>query len=273
VMNAADGSDQTNLSNNPAWDGEPAWSPDDAKIAFYRYARPGDGEIYVMNAGDGSDQTNLSNNPTEDKWADWSPDGTKIAFTSSREGDPGDVYVMNADGSRQTRLTDSPASDEWPAWSPDGAKIAFASYREGHNEIYVMNVDGSGQTNLSKNSAWDGEPDWQPVTQVEIDIKPGSYPNTINPKSKGVIPVALLGRATFDITNVKPDSLRFGPNEAWPVKHAFEDVNLDGFMDLILCFRTEQTGIQAGDSRAWLTGTTHDGITIQGCDSIATVGS
>ena len=70
VMNA-DGSDQTNLINDPAVDSAPTWSPDGAKIAFYS-DRDGNGEIYVMNA-DGSDQTNLTNDP-EDDWAPaWSP--------------------------------------------------------------------------------------------------------------------------------------------------------------------------------------------------------
>src|SRR5262245_49125199 len=54
VMNA-DGSGQTNLTNNPASDAGPAWSPDGRQIAFGSF-RDGNGEIYVMNA-DGSGQT------------------------------------------------------------------------------------------------------------------------------------------------------------------------------------------------------------------------
>jgi len=37
-----------------------------------------------------------------------------------------------------------------------------------------------------------------PPIEVEIDIKPGSDPNSINPNSNGVIPVAILGSAIFD---------------------------------------------------------------------------
>ena len=67
----ADGSEQTNLTDNSAGDSGPVWSPDGSKIAFVS-DRDGDWEIYVMNA-DGSGQTNLTNNP-EDDWAPaWSP--------------------------------------------------------------------------------------------------------------------------------------------------------------------------------------------------------
>ena len=37
-------------------------------------------------------------------------------------------------------------------------------------------------------------------TEVEIDIKPGSWPNAINPGSNGVIPVAILSSPEFDAT-------------------------------------------------------------------------
>lgn len=47
---------------------------------------------------------------------------------------------------------------------------------------------------------------------VDIDIKPGSFPNTINPKSERVIPVAILTTDTFDATTVDPLSVKFGPN-------------------------------------------------------------
>jgi len=167
VMNA-DGSGQSNLTNNPGFDTEPAWSPDGTKIAFSS-ARDGNFEVYVMNA-DGSGQSNLTNNPEPNlsPGANWSPDGTKIAFSSARDNpSQSEVYVMNADGSGQTNLTNVLSIfDGRPAWSPDGTKIAFASNR-GPNplptEIFVMNADGSGQTGLTNNAATDVEPDWQPL--------------------------------------------------------------------------------------------------------------
>src|SRR5438132_9308915 len=82
VMNA-DGSGQTNLSNNFKIDNfAPSWSPDGTKIAFYS-DRTGTFQIFVMNA-DGSGQINLSNNAIFDENPSWSPDGTKIPFHTER---------------------------------------------------------------------------------------------------------------------------------------------------------------------------------------------
>lgn len=58
VMNA-DGTNQTNLTHNPAPDFEPVFSPDGTRIAFSSY-RDGNPEIYVMRA-DGTNQTRLTN--------------------------------------------------------------------------------------------------------------------------------------------------------------------------------------------------------------------
>jgi len=163
VMNA-DGSEQENLTNNPAGDASPAWSPDGKKIAFYS-ERDGNSEIYVMNA-DGSGQKRLTNNLGYAVDLAWSPDGERIAFRSERDGN-WEIYVMNADGSGLERLTNNPALDANPAWSPDGKKIAFHSLRGGspEPEIYVMNADGSGLERLSNpaySPAFDADPAWSP---------------------------------------------------------------------------------------------------------------
>lgn len=106
---------------------------------------------------------------------------------------------------------------------------------------------------------------------VEIDIKPGSDPNSINPNSKGRIPVAILGDAGFDATTVDPDTVAFGPDGASAVHSASEDVDGDGYLDMILHFKTQDTGIASGDTSASLTGETFDGQDIEGSDSIKTV--
>src|SRR5918999_2302423 len=115
VMNAADGSNQTRLTNSPTWDTLPRWSPDGTKIAFYS-ERDVNGNIYVMNAADGSNQTRLTTSPTWDSFPSWSPNGTKIAFDSAKDANL-EIYVMNAaDGSGQTRLTNNTAAEGEPDW-------------------------------------------------------------------------------------------------------------------------------------------------------------
>jgi len=109
--------------------------------------------------------------------------------------------------------------------------------------------------------------------EVEIDIKPGGNPNSINLKSKGVIPVAILTTATFNARNVNAMSVKFGPEGATEAhgKGHLEDVDGDGDIDMVLHFRTQSTGITAGDSEACLIGETMAGTSILGCDSIKTV--
>jgi Tol biopolymer transport system component len=92
---AADGSGRTTF---PTGGGDPAWSPDAAKIAYtkatsvhyYDYGV----DIFIANA-DGSSETNVTNdNTVPNQYPAWSPDGTRIAFVKNAE-----LWVMNADGS------------------------------------------------------------------------------------------------------------------------------------------------------------------------------
>jgi hypothetical protein len=109
---------------------------------------------------------------------------------------------------------------------------------------------------------------------VKIDIKPGSFPNSINPQSRGLIPVAVLSTDTFDASAVDASTVFFGAtgNEAAPVHSALKDVNGDGNTDMVLHFRTHHTGIVCGDTSASLTGSTFSGQAIEGSDSIRTLG-
>ena len=107
------------------------------------------------------------------------------------------------------------------------------------------------------------------------DIKPGSEINPINPASRGVIQVAILGSDEFEVEEVDLTSLAFGPRGAAPThkkRGHRSDVDGDGATDLLSHYRTEETGIAIGDTMACVTGETYDGIRFEACDRVTTRG-
>ena len=113
-----------------------------------------------------------------------------------------------------------------------------------------------------------------PYIEVEIDIKPGSYPNSIYLRSAGVIPVAILTTEDFDATTVDPLTVVFGPGGAMEFheKGHIEDVDEDGDLDLALHFKNRETGIECDDIEVLLAGETYDGQDFIGSDNISTIG-
>lgn len=114
--------------------------------------------------------------------------------------------------------------------------------------------------------------------EISIDIKPGSYPNTINLGSNGVIPVAILSSDTFDATTVDPETVFLaGAGVAVRGKGnkylaGQEDVNGDGLTDLVVKLETENLDPGAfQNGTAILTGETSDGVEFTGSDSITIV--
>jgi hypothetical protein len=109
--------------------------------------------------------------------------------------------------------------------------------------------------------------------RVSIDLRPGSAVNPVNPSSQGVLPVAILGTATFDVATVDAASVRLGRGAAPPQDGGhLEDVNGDGIPDLVLQFPTALVAVRCGDSSIALTGQTTTGTPITGSDSLVTVG-
>jgi 6-phosphogluconolactonase (cycloisomerase 2 family) len=112
-----------------------------------------------------------------------------------------------------------------------------------------------------------------PLLMVQIDVKPGEDPPTINPKSQGKITVAILSSPAFNApAEVATTSLTFGRTGS---EHSLafcnpngEDGNGDGLVDLVCHFNTQTTGFQTGDTVGILKGKTVNSVPIRGTDSI-----
>lgn len=115
------------------------------------------------------------------------------------------------------------------------------------------------------------------VVNVDIDIKPGSDPNAINNDGKGVIPVAILGSETFDVSQILADTITMEGltlktvGKADKVLYHYEDVNEDGFEDLVVQIQDEDGVFEPGEGEATVTGLLVDGRTFTGSDSIIVI--
>jgi len=118
---------------------------------------------------------------------------------------------------------------------------------------------------------------------VTIDIKPGSYPNSINPNEEGLLPVAILGSATFNVETINPSTIMIGSvalatrgsAKAPKLAFSYEDVNGDGYVDMMVFFSVQEletAGIFDTDPvLLTLTGQLSDGTPITGTDSVRIV--
>jgi hypothetical protein len=158
--------------------------------------------------------------------------------------------------------------------------------------IGIENASGDAAAQFSFNTAVLGTGEFailfgNVAKEVPVDIKPGSCPNPLNLVSKGVLPVAILGTADFDVRTIDPTTVRL--KGVAPLRWSLEDVATpyepfvgktdihhcntlgpDGNLDLIFKFDTEEVAAAIGDFDVVileLRGQLRDGTEIKGEDS------
>jgi hypothetical protein len=173
------------ITDDQAWDSDPAVSPDGSTIAFCS-SRDGVDGIYLVPLAGGTPR--LLTDLAGACYPAWSPDGTELAFSANGPGiRDADIFTIGVDGSALEQLTSGPDGDLAPQWSPNRDVIAF--YRlpdppDDHAEadIYVVDPRTASVTRLTDAPGMDLHPSWSPdgseivfATQRFVDDRE-SYP-------------------------------------------------------------------------------------------------
>jgi hypothetical protein len=222
----------------------------------------------LLGNGDGSFQAAVAfaagGRPISVAVADLDGDGVSDLVTANVLSDDVSVLLGNGDGSFQATVSfaagNYPRSVAAADFDGDTVPDLVTANRKSWNVTVLLNL-------------------CDPAACPEIDIKPGSDSNPINPVGRGKIPVAILGSETFDVTDVDVTTLAFGPAAASPAhdlskpavfEDHLQDVNRDGFTDLLSHYRSQNTGIMAGSASACLRATTLGGAHFGACVAITT---
>lgn len=102
------------------------------------------------------------------------------------------LNFFKADGSSLGTITIAPANQTY----------AF-SHSLGIREIAGFSIHNTDPAGIAYDNIC-----YEAVIEVDIDIKPGSCPNPFNPKSKGSVPVGIVGTADFDISEIDVSTVR-----------------------------------------------------------------
>ena len=161
----ADGSNLTRLTDHPANDDAPVWSPDRTRIAFAS-DRDGSPEIYVMNA-DGTNVVRRTFSGSYSQDPCWSADGRRIVYSTSSNGGV-DIWTVSPDAGSPALLLETRGYDAHPALSPDGTRLAVMSDWWAFDfvwDVFIANADGTGWTGVT-NTIFDHvdyvRPSWSP---------------------------------------------------------------------------------------------------------------
>jgi photosystem II stability/assembly factor-like uncharacterized protein len=162
----------------------------------------------------------------------------------------------------------------------DGATWTYysdASF-DGQFLNFAFDADGYLYAGVWGGGVWRSTETTFLVKTVAIDIKPGTYPNTINLGSGGTVPVAILSSESFDATTIDPLTVTLaGANVRLKGKgtpmSSFEDINKDGRLDILVHVETEALELTDTSTEAVLEGKTFSGRRIKGTDTVKVVPS
>jgi gamma-glutamyltranspeptidase len=151
----------TQVTSGPAWDREPAWTPDGSAIVFSS-DRSGNFSVWRIRIGPtgaSGDAERMTNSSLPDGQPVVTHDG-QIIFVRGRLG-AAELWEHQPNGT-EARVTKERVAEQWPAISSDGLRLAYVSIAEGTRKLHVRTLD-SGRDTIVLTDARVEHPSWSPA--------------------------------------------------------------------------------------------------------------
>ncbi len=225
------------------------WSPDARWIAYSRFDREYNREVYLLRLADGK-TVNVSMHPDDDDHPRWSPDGKRLAFISRRTTDNNyDIWLVDL-----TRADHEKSEEEWEeyyqslkekktrsdrraavqvdiqdihqrirrvtrlpgvegdfSWSPDGRYLVFRSNTSGKADLWRIKWNGKDLTPLTRGGQSPERIVWHPVKKQIYYLRKGGKIGVIKPGGQDSKVRAFRVRVRID----RPAEQRQKFQEAW----------------------------------------------------------
>jgi TolB protein len=169
------GGEPRQLTNEPAGDYSPAWSPDGDRIAFHSL-RHGTRDVFTMQA-DGSGLTRHTEGPSHQLDPNWAPDGVALVFEDlSWDFALGHFTMLPLAGGEPQTLD---VLGDFARWSPTGDAIAFHST----DGLHVIAPQGGESRLIAPVTDEFGEPfyaAWAPVGRRLYYVAKGTRGSSIH---------------------------------------------------------------------------------------------
>lgn len=204
VMNA-DGSNARQITNHPAFDNYPVFSPDGTQIAFQSNRENERSEIYLQNLEGNLPPVKIAshNGETGIHPKCWSPDGTQILFWNNQNGKP-QIVLSNVEPypARQV-LSDEKADLNFPRLAPEGKRILYeARLADRSIELRLTDLETKKTTIVYKTA-----PGYPPNYLLAPAWSPDGQKISFGDKASGNSEVFLMNADGSGLRNLTNDPL------------------------------------------------------------------
>lgn len=172
------------VKSAPQGDYDPAWSPDNHRIAFTSLRTDNKPHIFVFDLLDSS-LIDISNSQFGDKHPAWGPGGLQLVFV--RMNPNSQIWISADNGKSQFRFSPSgPVTNQMPVWSPLGEEILYSQTTIDGTVPYLVGLGYEDRTNGQEfRIPAKGQTDSAPVFHVSISPDSGwmvfeSWPDGTN---------------------------------------------------------------------------------------------